>query len=172
MGKTDWASVSLPHSLMGKLDESLKLDKVKELGVTSRAQIITLLLRKFLNNELNLLENKSETEIQNMQKMKKDIQKMMKDLQTEKNTVENMTDAMNKTILGENDEIDNLKINYSKNGDLLINDPSLKEIVKITNKNELPFCNYHNANFCYHLTFVSLKIMKIGMQEIKKKSNK
>lgn len=55
MGKTDWASVSLPNSLMEKLDESLKSDKVNELGVSSRAQIITLLVKKFLDNDIDLL---------------------------------------------------------------------------------------------------------------------
>jgi len=55
MGKTDWTSVSLPSSLMEKLDEFLECDKAKEMGLASRAQIISKIVRDFLTREKEVI---------------------------------------------------------------------------------------------------------------------
>lgn len=172
MVKTKWATISLPIDMLNKLDAFVLTDESKKHGYTSKSQIVSLLIRKFLNNELNVFDDKPKNEIQNMQKIKDGIKKMMKKLEIEKNTVENMTNLLNKSILGENNEIDdlkidNIKINHSKNGELFINDSSLKKIIKITRKDEMPFCTYHNANFCYHISFISFNMMRFAMQKIK-----
>ena len=82
MGKTDWASVSLSNSLMIKLDESLKSDKIKELGISSRAQIITLLIKKFLDEEIDL-ESKSFTKNMIREVVNKEIKSQFSKIQND-----------------------------------------------------------------------------------------
>jgi len=172
MGKTDWASVSLPNSLMIKLDESLKLDRVKELGATSRSQIITLLIRKFLDDELNIFEDKSKDEIGEMRKIKKDIEKMKEEVKMENRTGESLYKAISELTEGKSEEIKNLSIKISDDGKVLLHDPSLEDLVQISDDDEgLPYCSHHKANFCYHISFVSMNLVKKGMEALKEKYN-
>jgi len=173
MGKTDWASVSLSNSLMMKLDESLKSDKTKELGVTSRAQIITLLIRKFLNNELNIDENSSKNEINEVRKIKKEIEEMKEEIKIDKNTGENLLNTAMELIEGKFQEIKNLTIKISDNEKILLHDPSLKNMVKLTiDEDGLLYCLHHKANYCYHISFISMNYVNKGFRALKEKHNK
>ena len=121
MGKTDWASVSLSSSLMAKLDESLKSDKIKELGVSSRSQIITLLIKKFLDKEIDL-ESKSVTKNMIREVVNKEIKLHMDKIQNEI-----MKEKMKISPLFEADATEKEK-NYAI--DLLENrEPPLSEIL-------------------------------------------
>jgi len=70
MAKKDWSSVSLPSDLMEELDKFLETKKASKLGVTSRAQAISHILRNFVKSELKGtdINNDNETRFEKIEK--------------------------------------------------------------------------------------------------------
>ena len=80
MGKTSWSSVSLPNSLMGELDRFLESEDSKNIGVSSRSQIISLIIRKFLEKGIDVLsnsDNNQNTSIIKLEKKLADVEKKL-----------------------------------------------------------------------------------------------
>lgn len=48
MARKDWASIGIPVGLADRLDEFLESTEAKRMGVTSRQQVLTLLVRDLL----------------------------------------------------------------------------------------------------------------------------
>lgn len=167
MVKPGWSSISLPSELMDGLDEFLDTEESKKIGLKSRSQIITSLIRKFFEIGPSIFENKSE--IEEMKKIKREVEEMKKEIEIENKTGENLFNTLSELTEGKVEEIKNLTINTSKSGEMIINDPSLKKTIEIINKKEIPYCTYHKAHFCYHISFLSMNIVKAGMRALKEK---
>jgi len=173
MVKPGWSSISLPSELMDGLDKFLDTKESQKIGLKSRSQIITLLIRKFLNHELNIFEDTSKNEIEEMLKIKKEIEEMKKEVETENRTGDNLFKAISELTEGKSEEIKNLTVKISDDGKVTLHDPSLKELVKISDDKEgLPYCSHHKANFCYHISFISMNLVKEGLKLLKEKHNK
>ena len=48
MGKTSEIAIGVPSEMVVLLDESLKLDNIKQMGITSRRQLVIMILRKWI----------------------------------------------------------------------------------------------------------------------------
>lgn len=48
MATKDYKSVSLPIGLILRIDEFLESEEAKRIGVSSRSQVLTMLMRNFL----------------------------------------------------------------------------------------------------------------------------
>ena len=169
MVKTKWATISLPADILSELDEFILTSDAKKYGYTSKAQIVSLLLRKFLNQELNLFEGKPNSEIEEMRKIRKEIEVMKEEVEIENRTGENIFNTISELTEGKFEEVKDLTLNMSKNGNPIINDPSLKQRIKITEKNKMPYCRYHKSYFCYHISFLSMYYVKLGFKVLKEK---
>ncbi len=55
MVREDWVSVGIPRGVIDELDSFLRTEDAKKIGVMNRQQIITLLLRKFIDDGIELL---------------------------------------------------------------------------------------------------------------------
>ena len=56
MAGTNWSSVSLPTVLMKRLDDFSKTNEARDLVISSRSQIISLILRDYIKKGLTKLE--------------------------------------------------------------------------------------------------------------------
>ena len=50
MARSDWQTVSLPIGLLNRLQEFLRSDYAKRNGFTSKADVISMMLREFLDS--------------------------------------------------------------------------------------------------------------------------
>ena len=169
MVKTKWATISLPVDILNELDDFLLTKDAKKHGYTSKAQIVSLLLRKFLNHELNPFENKFNDEMEEMRRIKKEIEVMKEEVKIENKTGDNIFNSITELTEGKFEEAKNLSLSISKNGNPIVNDPSLKQQIEINTKNEMPYCPYHKAHFCYHISFFSMRYVALGFEALKEK---
>ena len=50
MARSDWISVGISKKIIEELDEFLKTEEARKMGVSNRQQILSLLLKRFLEN--------------------------------------------------------------------------------------------------------------------------
>ena len=62
MVKTKWATISLPVDLLDELDKFVLTDDAKKHGLTSKSQIASLLVRKFLDNDIDIFSKSGNKE--------------------------------------------------------------------------------------------------------------
>lgn len=51
MVKSDFVSVSLPLAMIRRVDEFLKTNDAKKMGVSSRAELLKILMREFFDKQ-------------------------------------------------------------------------------------------------------------------------
>lgn len=73
MVKTKWTTISLPSEMLNELDEFAKTDEGKKYGLTSKSQIIALLVRRFLDKGINLLSESNDLQSNNIEKIGKEL---------------------------------------------------------------------------------------------------
>jgi hypothetical protein len=71
MVKTKWTTISLPSEMLNELDEFAKTNEGKKYGLTSKSQIIALLVRKFLDKGIDLLSESNNLQNNNIEKLEK-----------------------------------------------------------------------------------------------------
>ena len=73
MIKTKWTTISLPSEMLNELDEFAKTHDAKKYGLTSKSQIIALLVRKFLNKGIELLSDSNDLQNKDIEKLEKEL---------------------------------------------------------------------------------------------------
>lgn len=73
MVKPGWSSISLPSELMDGLDKFLDTDESRKLGLKSRSQIISLLIRKFLEKGTSIISDSDNVQNLTQKQLEKKI---------------------------------------------------------------------------------------------------
>lgn len=73
MVKPGWSSISLPSELMDGLDKFLDTDESRKLGLKSRSQIISLLIRKFLEKGTSIISDSDNLQNLTQKQLEKKI---------------------------------------------------------------------------------------------------
>lgn len=151
MVKNEWVSVSLPFSLIEKIDIFLKSKKAQEYGVTSRSQIISLLMRDFVNNNYHLSYDSNPSnlsEVDDSVVSEDEVSSYVsRFFGSSPENIEEDLSFMEKT-----GKTTPWKI-VSKNC-MVIKDKTLSEIVYVKMKNKKITCSFHKtAKSCNHILF-------------------
>lgn len=140
MAKKDWSSVSLPSDLMDELDKFLETEKALKLGVTSRAQAISHILRNFVKSEfiVNDTNNDNEKRFETIEKELKTIgEKLSKqniDSKLNKEPDERFFIVQERVVVDKNDKIINAFNIYNFNDEEI---EFLKKKYKVSDRDEV-----------------------------------
>lgn len=73
MVKPGWSSISLPSELMDGLDKFLDTNESRKIGLKSRSQIISLLIRKFLEKGTSIISDSDNSQNLTQKQLEKKI---------------------------------------------------------------------------------------------------
>ena len=87
MARSDWISVGISKKIIEELDEFLKTEEAQKIGVSNRQQILSLLLKRFLENrsintdtKITNQMYKIENEILNIHEKLEQHERVLKDV--------------------------------------------------------------------------------------------
>lgn len=80
MVKPGWSSISLPSELMEGLDKFLSTADAEKIGLKSRSQIISLLIRRFLEKGIVMISDSHESSNAEIKKLEKEFDKKLDDV--------------------------------------------------------------------------------------------
>ncbi|MCH7967389.1 MAG: hypothetical protein IIB02_08280 [Thaumarchaeota archaeon] len=173
MTKKDWSSVSLPKDLMSELDIFLDTEKAKKIGVNSRSQAISHILRQFVKNTSTF---ETGSNFENSKEKLDEMEKEMKDWQKKSTEAQKMMATMILTMTRNKKEFLPKEIfdrdlpieqNFKKSEGIIgieatenymkIKDDKLSKPVMVEIKDRKLWCSYDKSNICKHIEYALLK---------------
>jgi len=172
--RSDWVSIGIPKGLASQLDEFIKSTEGKNIGVTNRQQLISLVIRKFLEKGVEGLsdsDNLQNNDIQKLEKKFTDVQKKLekyedlffeKDLfkilakgSSEKTAALHEKDGMKLIMSVDTPDTPNeIVVYHTTDKEKVLKDNHIKGLVKVRIFRKKLRCSYHkNDDSCSHIKY-------------------
>lgn len=140
MGNRDnWSYIQMPKTVFEQVENMLKAEEFTKKGIFKPKDIALILFRDFIEHGSDMLDSISKVE----------------KLQVQLNTINNMLYMINQDKI-DRKALGNIKHEQTKNKETILIDNNINKQVKVTHKNNIPYCTYDKTNECIHTLYISM----------------